>query len=139
MVTSSGLDPLTPPRLRPEIDFDDIHPKAVVHQLQPPPQQLLPPRPPQQQPQGPPQFGTKIGSSARIASCQCADCQGYKTEHPVHVSLTFSSYDDIEPATTQSLTEHQYFLCDSQLWAFILKDRLYGMFLSIQHVNQTNG
>jgi hypothetical protein len=43
------------------------------------------------------------------------------------VSLAFSDYDDIDPATSPSLSNHQYFLCDSSLRAFILKDREYGM------------
>lgn len=41
--------------------------------------------------------------------------------------LPFSSYDNIHPVKTKLLTDHQYFLCDSHLSAFILKDRVYGM------------
>jgi len=67
-------------------------------------------------------------SGARIAICQCTACRAYNVEHPVQLLLPFASYDLINVVDTESLTDHQYLLCNSELWAFVLKDRAYGKF-----------
>jgi len=67
-------------------------------------------------------------SGARIAICQCTACRAYNVEHPVQLLLPFASYDLIDVIDTESLTDHQYLLCSSELWAFVLKDRAYGKF-----------
>jgi hypothetical protein len=68
----------------------------------------------------------KIGSRSRIPGCQCDKCQEYNLEHQKYMTLTFSNYDKTDPTRAQDFSDHQYFICHSHLYAFILKDREYG-------------
>jgi hypothetical protein len=53
----------------------------------------------------------------------------------------FSDYDDIKPKEKKELSEHQYMLLASHMFAFILKDRDYGKYLTLYHrsVKQFSG
>jgi hypothetical protein len=52
-----------------------------------------------------------------------------------YVSATFSDYDNIDPKVTKELSSHQYMLCMSHMYGFILKDRTYDKF--VQHLVYT--
>jgi len=75
----------------------------------------------------------KPGARARAAGCQCEKCQKYQLENQIYVPLVYESYDDIKPKEVVEVTEHQYFLCNSHLYGFILKDRRYGK-LHLLHI-----
>jgi hypothetical protein len=71
----------------------------------------------------------KVGQNARIAQCLCHDCSSVSaTFNRAHTHPTYSDYDHIDPfaADRKELTEHQYLLCASHMFGFILKDRAYG-------------
>lgn len=67
---------------------------------------------------------TNIGERARAPRCECSKCANVGTEK--YVLSTFSDYDDIDPKKISELSEHQYMLCMSHMFGFILKDRAYG-------------
>ncbi|KAJ8105713.1 hypothetical protein ONZ43_g7315 [Nemania bipapillata] len=81
----------------------------VTHEYpdEPPKQALRPPPPPPRRPLDPYQTheDTTIGQRARAPRCEC------------------SKY----PNETTELSEHQYMLCMSHMFAFILKDRIYDI------------
>ncbi|KAI9656012.1 MAG: hypothetical protein M1821_005073 [Bathelium mastoideum] len=68
---------------------------------------------------------SKIGSRARMPECKCEKCQSYNAEHQIYVPVTFGSYDDLNPRDEKAFNDHKYFLCDSHLNAFMLKDRIW--------------
>jgi hypothetical protein len=42
----------------------------------------------------------------------------------------FSDWDEIDPEKVEELSDHQYMLLASHMYAFILQDRDYGKYLS---------
>ena len=67
-----------------------------------------------------------LGERARGPHCECSRCTDPAKEK--YLSVTFSDYDSIDPKKTADLSEHQYMLCMSHMFGFILKDRTYGKF-----------
>jgi hypothetical protein len=66
-----------------------------------------------------------FGSLMRIAHCECQECQDTSVVEDVN-AMPFGDYRYIDPKQTEALTDHQYMLMSSHVFAFILKDRLYG-------------
>jgi hypothetical protein len=75
-----------------------------------------------------------ISARVRNARCLCNRCNDYHQRHQLEISLPFSSYENIDPTKTSTLTEDQFLLCNSHIRSFILKDRIYGMSLLILEV-----
>jgi len=73
-----------------------------------------------------------LGERARGPRCECSRCTDFATVEQKYVSATFSDYDNIDPKVTKELSSHQYMLCMSHMYGFILKDRTYGKF--VQHL-----
>jgi hypothetical protein len=71
---------------------------------------------------------TGIGEKARTPRCECSSCTNFDTLKENCISVTFGDYDAIDPKETENLSEHQYLLCMSHMFGFILKDRAYGEF-----------
>jgi hypothetical protein len=71
-------------------------------------------------------YGIKIGACDRVPGCQCEKCKVYNLDNQIFDRLPFVTYDDINPTGDDPLTPHQYFLCESHVHAFVLKDRKYG-------------
>jgi len=71
---------------------------------------------------------TRIGEKARTPRCECSSCTNFDTVKENCISVTFGDYDAIDPKETENLSEHQYLLCMSHMFGFILKDRAYGEF-----------
>jgi hypothetical protein len=71
---------------------------------------------------------TKVGKKARTPRCECSSCTNFDTVKENCISVTFGDYDDIDPKEIENLSEHQYLLCMSHMFGFILKDRAYGKF-----------
>ncbi|KAF3039787.1 hypothetical protein E8E12_009103 [Didymella heteroderae] len=83
----------------------------------------LPPPPPP-----PPSKGSPIvGESLRVASCECKDCQKQASSKETYLRLKFSDYKEIDPTKEPELTEHQYSIMPSHMFAFILNDRAYDL------------
>jgi hypothetical protein len=70
----------------------------------------------------------KVGKRARTPRCECSSCTNFDTVKENSISVTFGDYDAIDPKETGNLSEHQYLLCMSHMFGFILKDRAYGEF-----------
>lgn len=66
---------------------------------------------------------------ARAPRCECADCEDLEGVKKEYITTTFSGYDYINPRETKELSEHQYLLCMSHMFGFVLKDRTYGKIL----------
>jgi len=54
----------------------------------------------------------------------------------VQLLLPFSDYENIDPVKASSLSDHQYFLCESHVRAFILNDRVHGMSYNISQFGE---
>lgn len=85
----------------------------------------LPPLPP---PPPPPGSLTNIGESLRVARCECKDCQNLAASQETYLRLNFSNYREIHPTKESELTDHQYSILPSHMFAFMLNDRNYGKF-----------
>ena len=73
-------------------------------------------------------FIERPGARARVPGCQCEKCEQYNFKTQIYVPLAYESYDNIDPNKPGELDDHQYFICASHLYGFILKDRIYGKF-----------
>ncbi|KAH8679032.1 hypothetical protein BGZ60DRAFT_255846 [Tricladium varicosporioides] len=70
-------------------------------------------------------FIERPGARARVPGCQCENCEQYNFQTQVYVPLAYEAYDNIDPNNPGDLVDHQYFICASHLYGFILKDRIY--------------
>ncbi|KAF4961386.1 hypothetical protein FSARC_10202 [Fusarium sarcochroum] len=81
-------------------------------------------------PKGPPigaAMSTAIGTRARAPGCECDKCTNLDAKGEKYVLTTFSDYDNIDPKRVLELSDHQYMLCMSHMYGFILKDRTYDL------------
>lgn len=78
-------------------------------------------------PRGRPRLG-EIGdaSESGVSDCVCHVCSKSKQRGVRLKASRFSSYDDLYPETTKSLTDHQYFLCAPEVHAYVFKSRAWG-------------
>jgi hypothetical protein len=68
-----------------------------------------------------------LGTNTRFPACPCAICSsGDNNAEKLFQRLKFDDYDEIPLDTDLKLTEHQYFLCYSHVYAFVLQDRIWG-------------
>ncbi|KAK2802558.1 hypothetical protein FQN51_004350 [Onygenales sp. PD_10] len=68
-----------------------------------------------------------LSERARAPHCECSQCIDFNAMKEVYTSVAFSDYDNIDPKETKALSEHQYLLCMSHMFGFILKDRTYDL------------
>lgn len=61
--------------------------------------------------------------------CSCARCKRVIYNHAV--KPRFIGYTNINPLLVDHLTEHQYFLCDEAVEAFVYKTRTWSMLFQI--------
>ncbi|OJD34038.1 p-loop containing nucleoside triphosphate hydrolase [Diplodia corticola] len=68
-----------------------------------------------------------LGSKTRVPECECQACtnDGPPVDHIRR--RAFDDYDNIMLNPKDFLSRHQYFLCWSHVYAFILKDRLWDL------------
>ncbi|KPM38461.1 hypothetical protein AK830_g8092 [Neonectria ditissima] len=59
--------------------------------------------------------------SGPLKICSCARCEEHIYQHAVKPK--FAGYSDINPLVVEELTDHQYFLCDQMVEAFLFKLR----------------
>lgn len=68
----------------------------------------------------------ELGEYSRILRCSCQSCE-VKYAGLSHVERRpFDDYDNIDLRSKKTLTEHQYLLCWSHVFGFVLKDRAWG-------------
>ena len=58
--------------------------------------------------------------------CKCENCEETLDQHAVKPK--FEGYTKINPLVAESLTEHQYFLCDQMVEAFLFQLRSWRTF-----------
>ncbi|KAK2808761.1 hypothetical protein FQN50_004433 [Emmonsiellopsis sp. PD_5] len=68
-----------------------------------------------------------LSERARAPRCECSRCIDFNAMKGVYRSVAFGDYDNIDPKETKGLSEHQYLLCMSHMFGFILKDRTYDL------------
>ncbi|TGJ83182.1 hypothetical protein E0Z10_g5584 [Xylaria hypoxylon] len=68
-----------------------------------------------------------IGERARAPCCKCSKCRNIDTAAQKYISALFSDYDNINPKEVNEISEHQYMICLSHMFGFILKDRTYDI------------
>lgn len=66
-----------------------------------------------------------------VSECRCNVCLTSKQRGVRPKTSRYSSYDELYPETTKSLTDHQYFLCPPSVWAYIFKSRDWGKSLLV--------
>lgn len=69
----------------------------------------------------------KLGVHIRLPGCTCAVCVAAgSVSAATYPQLTFDDYDNIDLNLNENLTDHQYFLCFSHVYAYCLQDRFWG-------------
>ncbi|KAF2111085.1 hypothetical protein BDV96DRAFT_500065 [Lophiotrema nucula] len=68
-----------------------------------------------------------IRSAVRVPKCECKECASSTPDQEVYTPAKFSDWFQIDPKETEELTEHQYLMLGSHMWAFVLKDRQYDL------------
>ncbi|KAF2444043.1 P-loop containing nucleoside triphosphate hydrolase protein, partial [Karstenula rhodostoma CBS 690.94] len=63
-----------------------------------------------------------LGEELRAPQCECPDCTQSRTNQ-VQGRAMFSDYDEIHPDKVEELSDHQYLLMASHMYAHILQDR----------------
>ncbi|KAF1958093.1 P-loop containing nucleoside triphosphate hydrolase protein [Byssothecium circinans] len=66
-------------------------------------------------------------AAARAVLCACDEGKNKSTNDAVYQPVKFSGYDNLDPKEHEGLTQHQYLLMSSHMYAFILKDRTYDL------------
>lgn len=69
----------------------------------------------------------------KICGCSLCEDQFYRRA----VKPKFSGYSRFSPSDVKELTEHQYFVCDMRVQAFIFKLRTWGKSQSLAHRNES--
>ncbi|KAL4807016.1 P-loop containing nucleoside triphosphate hydrolase protein [Aspergillus unguis] len=65
-----------------------------------------------------------LGKYIRMPKCPCQTCHDKETHQQRRV---FDDYDNIDLQRTTTLTDHQYMLCASHVYGFVLKDRVWDV------------
>ncbi|KAF2730213.1 P-loop containing nucleoside triphosphate hydrolase protein [Polyplosphaeria fusca] len=69
-----------------------------------------------------------LGKNTRIPECPCTNCVLRKSDAETRSRrLTYDEYDFIPLEQSQDLTDHQYLLCFSHVYAYALIDRLWDL------------
>ncbi|KAI0151599.1 hypothetical protein GGR57DRAFT_492893 [Xylariaceae sp. FL1272] len=74
-----------------------------------------------------PEFPESLGQRARAPRCECMECGKGEPTAKKYVLPTFADYDNIDPVSVGELSDHQYLLCMSHMFGFVLKDRAYDI------------
>ncbi|MBE3050064.1 hypothetical protein IMZ48_47695 [Candidatus Bathyarchaeota archaeon] len=67
--------------------------------------------------------------SGPLRICTCKHCEEAIYQHAV--KPRFDGYTKVNPLIVDSLTEHQYFLCNQSVEAFVFKIRSWGKYCEI--------
>lgn len=68
-----------------------------------------------------------LGQHTRVPACSCPICANIsRGSEKLYRRVIFDDYDEISLDLEQGLTEHQYLLCFSHVYAYALQDRVWG-------------
>ena len=70
--------------------------------------------------------GDSIGQRARSPRCECSVCVALNVLKETYLPAVYSDYDSIDPEKDEHISDQKYLLCQSHMYGFVLKDRLYG-------------
>jgi len=88
-----------------------------------------------------PKVGTDddLGKDIRVPQCSCNLCTAVNSNaETLYRRVTFDEYDDISLVSQSTLTDHQYRLCFSHVYAYALQDRMWGKSLHFSHTYYTH-
>lgn len=71
-------------------------------------------------------MGSVEHPSAPFKICSCNRCEELIYKHVA--KPRFEGYRHINPLVAEGLTDHQYFLCDNTVEAFLFKTRSWGVY-----------
>ncbi|KAJ0414207.1 hypothetical protein BJY00DRAFT_295528, partial [Aspergillus carlsbadensis] len=71
--------------------------------------------------------GVEMGERTRVPSCPCKTCHENESHQHGIQRRRFDDYDDIDLSARTDLTDHQYLLCWSHVYGFVLKDRAWDL------------
>ncbi|KAL4736596.1 hypothetical protein BDV11DRAFT_193452 [Aspergillus similis] len=73
-------------------------------------------------------YDVDLGERTRMPKCPCKACDENEAhrQHGVQRRI-FDNYDNIDVNMRDNLTEHQYMLCASHVYGFVLKDRVWDV------------
>ncbi|RYO66689.1 hypothetical protein AA0116_g2432 [Alternaria tenuissima] len=82
-------------------------------------------------------WSTAVREATRAARCECKDCRTSYDLQERYDKEPFSDYFDMKPSETEALERQQYKVMDSQMYAFVLKDRIYDL-LDVEGLEQAS-
>lgn len=62
----------------------------------------------------------------RTPRCLCKVCDSAESRQSTPITGKFAKYDNVDLRLSKFISDHQYFLCFSHVYAFVLKDRVWG-------------
>ncbi|KAL4767545.1 P-loop containing nucleoside triphosphate hydrolase protein [Aspergillus nidulans var. acristatus] len=68
-----------------------------------------------------------LGERTRVPRCTCDACRANDLHAHSVQRRQFDDYEDIDLASTEELTDHQYMLCGPLVYGFVLKDRVWDV------------
>ncbi|KAJ6118654.1 hypothetical protein N7471_013274 [Penicillium samsonianum] len=72
-------------------------------------------------------YNVELGQRTREAKCLCKTCQANNLRQHGTQRRIFDDYDNIDLSSLSTLTDHQYLLCWSHVYAYVLKDRVWDV------------
>lgn len=71
-------------------------------------------------------YDVELGQRTKEPKCLCKTCQANGLRQHGIQRRIFDDYDNIDLSSVSTLTDHQYLLCWSHVYAYVLKDRVWG-------------
>ncbi|OQD98096.1 hypothetical protein PENSOL_c010G01044 [Penicillium solitum] len=72
-------------------------------------------------------YNVELGQRTREPKCLCKTCQANSLRQHGIQRRIFDDYDNIDLSSVSTLTDHQYLLCWSHVYAYVLKDRVWDV------------
>ncbi|KAJ5940511.1 hypothetical protein N7516_000679 [Penicillium verrucosum] len=72
-------------------------------------------------------YDVELGQRTRMPKCVCKTCQANSLRQHGIQRRVFDDYDNIDLSSVSTLTNHQYLLCWSHVYAYVLKDRVWDI------------
>ncbi|KAJ5178623.1 ATPase AAA-type core [Penicillium coprophilum] len=72
-------------------------------------------------------YNVELGQRTREPRCVCKTCEANSLRQHGTQRRIFDDYDNIDLSSVLTLTDHQYLLCWSHVYAYVLKDRVWDV------------
>ncbi|CAI7655938.1 unnamed protein product [Penicillium glandicola] len=72
-------------------------------------------------------YDVELGQRTREPKCLCKTCEADSLRQHGIQRRIFDDYDNIDLNSVSTLTDHQYLLCWSHVYAYVLKDRIWDL------------